>query len=247
MARLRAPDGCPWDREQTPASLRPYVLEEAYEVAEAIDSADWDELRQELGDLLLQIVFLSRIAEENGRFRFEDVAEAIAAKLLRRHPHVFGDAEARSVPDVWRRWESIKQEERAGDEPRSRLEGIPRALPALVKSRLLADKAARAGFDWPDAASITDKIAEELAEVRAALRAEDPAAAGDEIGDLLFAAASLARRLGLDPEGCLARTNERFARRFRFVEDAAAARGRVLEEMSAAELDALWEEAKRGV
>ncbi len=253
MARLREPGGCPWDREQTAASLRTYVLEEAYEVTEAIDEDDWAKLGEELGDLLLQVVFLARVAEERGAFRFEDVARGIGEKLVRRHPHVFADATADDVGAVWKRWEAIKAEERAakaaaagGAEAAaapSRLDGIPRHMPALPKARLLADKAARAGFDWPAPDAIVDKIVEEADEVRAALG--DPAHCAEEIGDLLFATASLARRVKADPEAALEHANRKFARRFRSVEAAAAARGVTLESLDAGALDALWNEAKR--
>lgn len=248
MARLRGPDGCPWDKEQTPSSLRTYVLEEAYETAEAIDGGDWDALKGELGDLLLQIVFLARLAQEQARFDMTDVAEAISTKLVRRHPHVFADGAARTVDDVWKRWDEIKDEERreGGSEeaPRSRLDGIPRLLPALAQARLLADKAARVGFDWPSSEAIVGKITEETDEVQRALATGDRQAAAAEIGDLLFAVASLARRLKLDPETCLAGANRKFRARFRAAETMAAERGRRLEDLSGSELDALWESAK---
>ncbi|MCU0223082.1 MAG: nucleoside triphosphate pyrophosphohydrolase [Acidobacteria bacterium] len=250
MARLRGEGGCPWDREQTPRTLRPYVLEEAHEVAEAIDGGDWDELRDELGDLLLQVAFLSRIAEEEGRFRFDDVAAAISDKLERRHPHVFGDAQAKRVEDVWRRWDEIKRAEKAGTAEdggpdASRLAGIPRGLPALGRAAAVADKASRAGFDWPEPAGIVDKLAEETAELRAALAAGDRDHAEEELGDLLFAAASLARRLKIDPEGALARATAKFVARFRSVEEGAAADGVRLEDLGPAELDRRWNAAKR--
>ncbi|MCU0232144.1 MAG: nucleoside triphosphate pyrophosphohydrolase [Acidobacteria bacterium] len=251
MARLRGEDGCPWDREQTPRTLRPYVLEEAHEVAEAIDGGNWRDLCEELGDLLLQVAFLARIAEEQGQFRFDDVAAAISDKLERRHPHVFGDAEARRVEDVWRRWDEIKRAEKAaagaeGERPRaSRLDGIPSGLPALARAAAMADKASRAGFDWPNPAGIVDKVLEETAELRDALDSGDGSRAEEELGDLLFAAASLARRIKVDPEGALARASAKFAARFRRVEGAAAAEGVALEELDAAELDRRWNEAKR--
>lgn len=248
MIRLRSPGGCPWDREQTPATLRRYVLEEAHEVAEAIDVGDWDQLRGELGDLLLQVVFLSRLAEEEGRFGFDDVARAIVEKLVRRHPHVFAGAHAETPEDVARHWDLIKAEERArsGAASASRLDGVPRHMPALARAFAYADKAARAGFDWPDVPSIVDKIDEEARELRAAIAADSREAAAEELGDLLFAAASLARRMGLDPEACLAAANRKFATRLRAVEAEAEARGLRLEELDAETLDALWRRAKRG-
>lgn len=238
MATLRSPDGCPWDRKQTPDSLRTYLLEEAYEVAQAIDDGDWDELRAELGDLLLQVVFLSRIAEEEGHFALAEVAEGISDKLVRRHPHVFGEREAGSVAEVWKSWEEIKRSEGRGR--RSRIEGIPAALPALVRAHRLAEKAARVGFDWPDAASVLDKIDEELGELREALGRADRRAIGEELGDLLFAAASFARRAGVDPEAALAKADEKFAGRFRAIEAEAERRGVSLESLDADELDRMW-------
>ncbi len=248
MARLRGDGGCPWDREQTPRTLRPYVLEEAHEVAEAIDGGDWDDLREELGDLLLQVVFLARIAEEEARFRFEDVAQAIASKLERRHPHVFGSAAAEGVEEVWRRWDEIKRAEKEGspgDRRASRLDGIPRGLPALARAALTADKASRAGFDWPGPEGILDKLEEEIGELRTALETDDRGRAEDEVGDLLFAAASLARRLKIDPEGALSRATAKFSGRFRAVERRVEERGQRMEELDSASLDRLWEEAKR--
>lgn len=249
MARLRGPEGCPWDREQNPATLRAYVIEEAHELAEAIDTGSWDGIREELGDLLLQVAFLAQIAAEEGRFGFEDVAGGIADKLVRRHPHVFGEGEARDIPDIWRRWDAIKMEEkRERGQPaleNSRLEGIPRSLPSLGRARLLADKAARAGFDWPAPEGIIEKISEETREVASALSQGNATHLTEEIGDLLFATASLARRLHIDPEGALSRANQKFENRFRTVESLAAQRSLVLENLEPDALDALWEEAKQ--
>lgn len=243
MARLRGPDGCPWDREQTPDSLRTYVIEEAFELAEALDGGNWDEIRGELGDLLLQVVFLSRIAEEQGRFDVSDVARAIGDKLVRRHPHVFAAAEADSVEEVWKNWEQIKKTESGGR--RSRIEGIPASLPGLVRAHRLAEKAARVGLDWPDSAAVLEKVDEELAEVRAALAAGSREDLEQEVGDLLFAVASFARREGVDPEAALSKAANTFSARFRKVEEAAEARGLVLEELEPDQVDALWQDAKR--
>lgn len=248
MAHLRGPGGCPWDREQTPRSLRTYVIEEAFELAEAIDGGDWESLREELGDLLLQVVFLSRIAEEQERFCFTDVVSGLCEKLVRRHPHVFGTASAEDSEAVWKQWEEIKLQEKerpdSTDTP-SRLAGLPKSLPSLVSAHRLAEKAARAGFDWPDPAGVLDKIVEESREVR---RAADGSGGQREIeaevGDLLFAAASLARHLGVDPEAALAGANRKFIRRFQHVEGSAARRGVELEDLSPQELDILWREAK---
>ncbi|NJN65110.1 MAG: nucleoside triphosphate pyrophosphohydrolase [Acidobacteria bacterium] len=248
MAKLREPGGCPWDREQTPSTLRPYVLEEAYEVAEAIDSGDHEELRLELGDLLLQVVFLSRVAEEQGWFDFHAVARGIADKLVRRHPHVFGDASAETVAEVWRRWDAIKEAERAArgvdGDPVSRLDGVPKALPALARARLLTEKAARAGFDWNGASDVLVKVKEELAETEAVLGGDDPARRDEEIGDLLFAITSLARHAGVDAEGSLGRACAKFTHRFRHVERLARERGLSLDALDPAALDDLWNEAK---
>lgn len=249
MARLRGPGGCPWDLEQSPATLRPFVLEEAHELAEAIDGGDWGEIGEELGDLLLQIVFLARIAAEEGRFDFEEVARRIADKLIRRHPHVFGGDQARGIPEVWRRWDAIKLQEKQGRgeqaSPPSRLDGIPRALPALNRARLLADKAARAGFDWPSPAAILDKVREETAELEGAMAGTDGDHLAEELGDLFFVLASLARRLSIDPEGALSRANRKFERRFRRVEDLAREKNIPLEAATPEALDQLWEESKR--
>ncbi len=245
MERLRGPEGCPWDREQTMRSLRPYVLEEAHEVAAAIDEGDPVQLRSELGDLLLQVVFLAQLAREQGLFGFEDVARAISDKLVRRHPHVFGDARADSVGEVWQRWESIKQAEREADgADTSRLDGVPRALPALVRARLLSDKAARAGFDWPGPREALEKMREEAAELETELGSGDAARLDEEFGDLLFALVSVGRHLGLDPEGALARACDKFDARFRDAERKARANGTPLEELGPDDLDALWRQAK---
>ncbi len=246
MARLREPGGCPWDREQTRASLRTYVLEEAFEVADAIDGGNWDELAEELGDLLLQVVFLSRLGEEAGKFGFDEVACGIADKLVRRHPHVFGEDKAETPEDVWRHWDAIKQAEKtAGDgQPESRLAGVPRHLPSLVKAHRLAEKAARAGFTWPNSAGVIDKIAEETDELRETLAEGDRERCEEELGDLLFATASLARNLELDPEAALARANRKFIARFQHVERQAMARQLRLEQLEPAELDQMWDAAK---
>ncbi|UCF66505.1 MAG: nucleoside triphosphate pyrophosphohydrolase [Acidobacteriota bacterium] len=246
MARLRAPDGCAWDREQTPQTLRSFLLEEAYELAEAIDRDDWPALREELGDLLLQIVFLSQIASERDAFCFADVAQGLADKLVRRHPHVFGDVEAQTAREAWQQWEQVKRLENesvASDGFRSRLGGIPRALPALLKAHRLADKAARAGIRWPSARALLGKIRDEIDELERAFEDEQqPRRREEELGDLLFAAASFARHVGIDPEAALQAANAKFARRFVEVERAA---GRPLETFDAEQLDRLWQAAKR--
>ena len=245
MAALRDPrTGCPWDKEQTFATIAPYTIEEAYEVADAIARGDLDHLPDELGDLLLQVVFHARMAEEAGRFDFGDVVEAITTKLIRSHPHVFGDARDLSPGEVKGLWEEIKRSERKGREAGGVLAGVPAALPALTRADKLTRKAATVGFDWPDAGQVIAKIREELAEVEHALAHEPDEVAG-EIGDLLFAVANLARHAGVDPEGALRGTNAKFERRFGFVEQALAVQGSSPKEAGLDRMEALWGEAKR--
>lgn len=239
MAQLRAPEGCPWDREQSHRSLRPYLLEETYEALEAIDAEDWARLSDELGDVLLQVVFHAQLASERGDFDIEDVVAGIVAKLRRRHPHVFGTASVSGADEVVDRWEQIKRGEAGCEDRESALDGIPESLPALQRAHKLQRRAARAGFDWDDIAGPRAKIDEELAEVAAA----DAASVEHEIGDLLFAVVNYARFLGVEPESALRRANERFIRRFRSVERAAGSVER-LQAMSLDEMDELWEQAK---
>jgi ATP diphosphatase len=249
MARLRDPErGCPWDREQDFRSIAPYTIEEAYEVADAIERADMGGLKDELGDLLLQVVFHARMAEEAGLFAFDDVAAAIADKMVRRHPHVYGDVEIASVAAQNEAWEAHKAAERearaeqGGAAADSVLDGVALALPALLRAAKISRRAARIGFDWPDARAVIPKIVEEIAEVEAELDGNAaPAALEEEIGDLLFAAANLARKLEVEPETALRRATAKFERRFRAVEILAAERavGRDLDA-----LEALWEEVK---
>ncbi len=246
MDRLRGPDGCPWDREQTFETLRAYVLEEGYEVAEAIDLRDLEALREELGDLLLQVVFLSRLAQEEGRFTIDDVVRGIAQKMVRRHPHVFGDAEADSADEVLVHWERIKRgEKKEGANDESVLAGVPKALPAMMKASLLGTRAARVGFDWERASDVVDKVEEELAELRAAVAADDREAARSEMGDLFFSLVNLARKLDLDPEESLERTNHKFRSRFRAVESEIARQGLTPEQAEPAMMERLWDEAKK--
>jgi MazG family protein len=250
MDRLREPGGCPWDREQTYETLRGFLLEEAYEVAEAIDAGVPGDLCEELGDLLFQVVFLARLAKEQGAFEAADVIEGIAAKMVRRHPHVFADETAATTQEVLRKWEEIKRREKAasGDgEPASFpsvLDGVPRALPALLKAQRLGDKAARVGFDWPDAASVLDKVDEEAAELRAAVAAGERTRVSEEIGDVLFSVAMLARRLGIDPEGALEGANRKFRSRFGHVEGSLRSLGVAVESAGIEVLERLWHEAK---
>lgn len=256
MAALRTPGtGCPWDLEQTFATIVPYTIEEAYEVADAVERGDLLDLKDELGDLLLQVVFHARMAEELGAFAFADVVEAITRKLHRRHPHVFGDARNLAPAEVRRLWDEIKATEKAERrEARARaglppedagfLGGVPGALPALARAGKLTAKAAKVGFDWPETAQVVDKIREELGEVAEAAATGDADRIEDEIGDLLFAVANLARHHGVDPEAALRRTNAKFERRFRAIERGLATRGRSLEDAGLDEMEALWAAAK---
>ncbi len=248
MAALRTPgSGCPWDLEQTFRTIAPYTLEEAYEVADAIARGDLKDLRDELGDLLLQVVYHARMAEEQGAFDFGDVVESITAKMVRRHPHVFADAEGRTAKAVEGLWERIKAEERAEQDevgPVSALSGVPVALPALTRALKLQDKAGRVGFDWNDPRAVLAKIREEADEIEAELDQLDKAKTAAEVGDLLFAVVNLARHLDADPEDVLRQTNRKFERRFAAIESALAARGKTPTEATLAEMDALWDEAK---
>lgn len=260
MARLRAADGCPWDRQQTFASIAPYTIEEAYEVADAIERGDLGNLKDELGDLLFQVVFHAQIAREAGAFDFEAVAAAICDKLTRRHPHVFGDHGALSIAEQGVAWEDIKAAERAATDA-SALQNVPNALPALARAYKLSKRAARVGFDFENAGQCAQKVEEELAEVRAASRdspgicAASGAAAGasgpsaqvfEEIGDLLFAAANLARKLDVDAEAALRAANAKFERRFRGMESLAAQRGQEFARLDLAAQEDLWQAVKRG-
>jgi nucleoside triphosphate diphosphatase len=252
MAALRTPGtGCPWDLEQTFATIAPYTLEEAYEVADAIARGDLADLREELGDLLLQVVFHARMAQEQGAFDFGDVVEAITAKLLRRHPHVFGDARGLDAAAVGQLWDRIKAEERAAKPPRDggdaragALAGVPVNLPALTRALKLQQKAGKVGFDWNDPLAVLAKIREEADEIEAEIRAGDRTSAAAEVGDLLFAVVNLARHLAADPEGLVRATNQKFERRFAAIERALAARGKLPADATLAEMDALWDEAK---
>jgi MazG family protein len=247
MARLRDPDsGCPWDLEQTFATIAPYTIEEAYEVAEAIDRGDLGELKEELGDLLLQVVYHARMAEEDGVFTFADVAETICNKMIRRHPHVFGEASHRDAAEQTRAWDKIKAEERAAKASQlSILDGVPAALPALMRAEKLTRRAARVGFTWAKPEDVIEKLHEELGELAAETAAGDAAKMREEMGDVLFVCANLARMLEVDPEDALRAANAKFTRRFHAIEQALAARGRTPEESNLAEMDGLWDAAKR--
>lgn len=245
MRRLRAPEGgCPWDLEQDFDSIAPYTIEEAYEVADAIARRDWDGLRGELGDLLFQAVYHAQMAEEAGHFALADVIAAISDKMIARHPHVFGDAEERDAAAQTRAWEAQKAAERAARAQTGVLDDVPVALPALMRAVKLQKRAARVGFDWPEVGQVVDKIAEEAGELVAARDRLGPAEVAEEFGDLMFVMANLARHLDVDPEAALRAANEKFARRFRAIEDALAAQGRRPDESDLAEMDALWNAAK---
>lgn len=263
MAKLRSEDGCPWDQEQTHASLRRYIIEEAYELVEAVEEQDDDALVEELGDVLLQVVFHAQIASETGRFAMADVIAGLSDKLIRRHPHVFGDVQADDAEAVLRTWDEAKRRERAGAKPESLLASVPRSLPALMEAEKIQQRAARVGFQWEDVTGALDKVREELAELQLAASAfgsgqgRPPASEGgdsseqalkaavaEELGDLLFAVVNVARYLGVDPEQGLRATNAKFRRRFGYIEEQAAKRGLRLEDMTVDEMDVFWNEAK---
>ena len=245
MHRLRAPGGCPWDAEQTHASLRPYVVEEAHELCEAIETGGDRELLDELGDVLLQVVFHAELAAERGAFTIADVADALVAKLVRRHPHVFGDTPAETSAEVVANWSKIKAREReASGRESGALAGVPRALPALLRAHRLGEKAGAVGFDWPDAAPAREKIAEELCELDEAVAASDLEAATAEVGDVLFAASNYARLLRVNAEMALQTALDRFERRFRAMEAEYAERGESMGDATLDELELAWQRAK---
>ncbi len=247
IARLRAPGGCPWDREQTHESVKPMTIEEAYEVAHAIDEKDDAELAGELGDLLLQVVFHANIAEERGAFRLKQIIERVSEKMVRRHPHVFGDDSASTSGEVLRSWEAIKAQERAakGKDDESMLDSVHKGLPAVMEAFQMTTKVSRVGFDWKEADGALVKLDEEVLELREAIAAKtDPAKVAEEVGDLLFAAVNVARLTGVDPESALKSSNRKFRRRFRHIEDRLRAEGRQPADSTLEEMDRLWDEAK---
>lgn len=247
MRRLRDPDGgCPWDIEQTFETIAPYTIEEAYEVADAITNGSREDLKGELGDLLLQVVYHSRMAEEEGSFTFDDVANEITKKMIRRHPHVFGDEKVASADAQTDRWEATKAAERAkrGDKATSALDGVALPLPALVRAQKLQKRAARVGFDWPDTSGVTEKIAEESAELADEMNSGDTAAIAEEYGDLLFSVAVLGQHLKVDAEQALVAANRKFERRFRGVEAHLLAIGKTPAQSTLEEMDALWDAVK---
>lgn len=246
MRRLRDPEkGCPWDLEQDFSTIAPYTVEEAYEVADAIEREDWDELRAELGDLLFQVVFYVQMAREKGYFDIDDVSRGITEKLIRRHPHVFGDTDERDPDGVRERWEDIKETERAQHDDDSALAGVARALPALKRAQKLGKRAARVGFDWPDRRGVQEKIHEELDELEAAADQGSDAHIEEELGDLLFAVVNLARHLDVDPEKALTGANYKFERRFRQMEAAIREGGADMRDLDIESLERHWQSAKK--
>ncbi len=242
IAKLRAPDGCPWDREQTHSSLRGNLLEECYEVLEALDEGDSGELCYELGDLLMQVVLHAQIATEAGEFELGDVVNSISSKLIHRHPHVFGSRKVKDANEVLVNWEALKKEERGNEV--SMLDNVPRQMPALSYSQEIQERVGRVGFDWEDISGVIDKLAEEVAEFK---RADSPERKAQEFGDLLFTLANIARRLGVDLESALRQANQRFYRRFACMEELCRQRGLNFSQLSFDEQNALWEEAKKRV
>lgn len=245
MRILRAPDGCPWDREQTHESIRNDLLEETYEVADAIDRADPADLCEELGDLLMNVVFHADLAEDAGDFTLDDVADGVVRKMIYRHPHVFGNVTAQTTGEVLNNWDTLKRAEKSQETFTDTLRSVPRAFPALMRAKKVQKRAAKAGFDWPDAVGAWDKLEEELRELRAAEAAGDPAAVREELGDLLFSVVNVSRFLKVDAEQALAAATDKFIDRFAAVEALAARRGVDMGEASLEALDALWDEVKK--
>jgi tetrapyrrole methylase family protein/MazG family protein len=244
MARLRGPDGCPWDRKQTTASLKPFLIEECYEVVDALDEGDPEKIREELGDLLFQIIFHARIAEEKGEFTIKDVITTNVEKMTRRHPHVFGDEKLETDKEVLANWEEIKKKEKGYRDRKSVLEGVPRDLPSLLRAHRLQERAARVGFDWKHLNEALPKLDEEMAEFKESLKKEDAAGIEEELGDVFFTLVNISRFLGVNPEEALRKTISKFIDRFRYIEEAAETAGRKLNDMTLKEMDRLWEESK---
>ena len=244
MARLRGPDGCPWDRKQTTESLKPFLIEECYEVIDALDEGDPQKVREELGDLLFQIIFHARIAEENGQFTIRDVIDANLEKMVRRHPHVFGDAQLSTDKEVLANWEEIKKKEKGADQRTSILEGVPRHLTSLLRAHSLQERAAQVGFDWSRIDEALPKLDEEMEEFKESLKKEDAAGIEEELGDVFFMLVNISRFLGINPEDALRKTISKFIRRFRFIEENAAGEGKQLGDMTLDEMERLWQEAK---
>jgi tetrapyrrole methylase family protein/MazG family protein len=244
MATLRGPGGCPWDLKQTTESLKPFLIEETYEVIDALDEGDPHKVKEELGDLLFQIVFHARLAEEQGAFSLDDVIEANVEKMIRRHPHVFGNQKLATDKEVIANWEEIKKKEKGHTQRTSVLEGVPRSMPALSRAHRLQERAARVGFDWKRLDEALPKLDEEIAEFKESLKMENAAKIEEELGDIFFMLVNLSRFLNVDPEEALRKTIGKFIRRFRFIEERAADAGKSLDDMSLDEMEYLWQEAK---
>jgi tetrapyrrole methylase family protein/MazG family protein len=245
MAKLRGPDGCPWDLQQTSLSLKPFLLEECYEVVEALDEGSPEKIKEELGDVLFQIIFHARIAEEKGEFTIWDVIAGAVEKMTRRHPHVFGDLKLETGQEVLANWEEIKKKEKGYEQRTSILEGVPRDLPSLLRAHRLQERAARVGFDWARIEEVLPKLDEEMAEFKEALKLENAAGIEEELGDIFFVLVNISRFLGVNPEDALRKTISKFIRRFRYIEEHAAAAGKSLSDMTLGEMDRLWEESKK--
>jgi tetrapyrrole methylase family protein/MazG family protein len=243
MAALRSEDGCPWDREQTRESLKPFLVEETYEVIEAIDEGEPGKIREELGDLLFQIIFHAQVSKEKGDFDIHDVIEGIAIKMINRHPHVFGDEKQKSPSEVLKRWEEIKRQE--GKQRDSILEGVPKNLPSLLRAHRLQDRASRVGFDWSRIDDVIEKLDEEVEEFKKAIQRNSISEIEDELGDIFFALVNISRFVGVNPEDALRKTISKFIKRFRHIEIAAAEAGRSLSDMTLEEMDLLWRDAKQ--
>jgi tetrapyrrole methylase family protein/MazG family protein len=245
MATLRGPEGCPWDRKQTPESLKPFLVEECYEVVDAIEDGSPDKVREELGDLLFQIVFHARIAEEAGQFTMNDVITAIHEKMIRRHPHVFGDDKLSTDKEVLSNWEEIKRKEKGHEDRKSILEGVPKELPSLLRAHRLQERAARVGFDWAHLNEALPKLDEEIMEFKESLKSEDAGKIEEELGDVFFMLVNISRFLGVNPEDALRKTISKFVHRFRHIEEHAEQTGRSLNDMTLDEMEKLWQEAKK--
>lgn len=244
MAQLRGPAGCPWDREQTPESLKPFLIEECYEVLDALDEGSPDKVRDELGDLLFQIIFHARIAEEKGAFTITDVISAIVEKMTRRHPHVFGEEKVSTSGEVLVNWEEIKKKEKAHQERTSILDGVPQSLPALLRAHGIQKRAARVGFDWNELDEALPKLDEEIAEFKESLKSKDASGIEEELGDIFFMLVNISRFLEINPEDALRKTISKFIHRFRYIEEHAAEAGRSMNDMTLDEMEMLWQESK---
>jgi tetrapyrrole methylase family protein / MazG family protein len=244
MAALRGPEGCPWDRKQTPESLKPFLVEECYEVIDALDEGNPDKVKEELGDLLFQVIFHARIAEEAGHFSIRDVITAIHEKMIRRHPHVFGDEKLATDKEVLANWEEIKKKEKAHKDRRSVLEGVPKELPSLLRAHRLQERAARVGFDWNHLNEALPKLDEEIAEFKESLKSEDAGKIEEELGDVFFMLVNISRFLGVNPDDALRKTISKFIHRFRYIEEHAENEGKSLNDMTLDEMEKLWQEAK---